>query len=224
MHRSCALAFFAAATVVAGASAANAATVLSVNASSLCASTGCFTDTLRTYKQTWSAGQLGGGAVISALALDRSILGSMQDYAVRISFQDSAGNTVTSWGAFTLAVLSGQVVTLGGESIAWDASMGDLTLKLDLLIPDKGGVGGGGGFFACGGGFSGGHGWWQGGGPVAVAQGPSIVNLPPGVHPADLVPSVLAVPEPGAWALMLMGFMGAGAMLRTHRRAAPLKV
>ncbi|MBS0334045.1 MAG: PEPxxWA-CTERM sorting domain-containing protein [Proteobacteria bacterium] len=30
----------------------------------------------------------------------------------------------------------------------------------------------------------------------------------------------IAVPEPGAWALMILGFGGAGAMLRRRRRLA----
>jgi len=32
--------------------------------------------------------------------------------------------------------------------------------------------------------------------------------------------SVTAVPEPGTWALMIIGFGGAGAMLRSNRRKA----
>jgi PEP-CTERM motif len=35
----------------------------------------------------------------------------------------------------------------------------------------------------------------------------------------SFTPSVGAVPEPAAWALMIMGFGGAGAMLRRRRQA-----
>ena len=35
----------------------------------------------------------------------------------------------------------------------------------------------------------------------------------------DALTSALAVPEPGTWALMIMGFGGAGAMLRSRRRS-----
>ncbi|MCW5760458.1 MAG: hypothetical protein KIS90_11890, partial [Phenylobacterium sp.] len=131
MHRSFGLAFFAAAAcAISAGSAAEAATVLRVNPSSLCATTGCFSDTQRTYQRTWSAADFQGGASIGALALDRSLLGTLQDYAVRVSFRNAAGDTVGSWGAFTVAVLSGDVVVLGGKSFDWDDSMGALTLNL----------------------------------------------------------------------------------------------
>jgi hypothetical protein len=147
---------------------------------------------------------------------------------VRVSFQNAAGETVGSWGAFTVAVLAGQVVTLGGKAINWDDSRGALTLNLELLIPEKGGGGGGGGFFSGGGGggslaADGGSGWWTGGGPQ-LADAPALVNLTPDLSPRDLLPAAVAVPEPGAWALMVAGFMGAGAALRRTRRLAPLKV
>jgi hypothetical protein len=34
----------------------------------------------------------------------------------------------------------------------------------------------------------------------------------------DGLAGTVAVPEPGTWALMILGFGGAGAMLRSHRR------
>lgn len=231
MSRSLALAFLSAAAVSAAAPAAQAATILSLGPDALCDPSGCFSDKVRALTRTFRASDFQGSTSIAALALDRSVLGAMERYAVRITFEDAAGNTVGNWGAWTVAVLGGQIVTLGGQPLAWDASMGDLTLKLELLVRDRQ-LGGGENWFMAGGGpaaFGGDGGGGGGGGAIpdggAIASPPSLpisVPLPPDDPVSANLPQVLAVPEPASWALMLLGFMGAGTMLR--RRRAPLAV
>ncbi|TAL28556.1 MAG: PEP-CTERM sorting domain-containing protein [Phenylobacterium sp.] len=83
-----------------------------------------------------------------------------------------------------------------------------------MVVPEKPGAGGGG----FGGG--GGGGWAAGGGGADVDGGgfTDIVQGRPLIKPAINQPSVAAIPEPGAWALMILGFGAAGAMLR--RRTA----
>jgi len=214
MHRSFGLAFFAAAAVIGWAPAAGAATMLNVGASNACGENGCFSDSQRVFTRTWSAGDFSGPISISHIAIDKAMLGSLANYAVRVSFVDSLGNTVSNWGNYTLAVLSGRIVTVGGQPLTWDMANGDLTLKLELLLPDKsGGFGGGGGGGGGGMNFAA-----SSGGPASFVTSPDPAPLRlPGPSVASL-PSAFAVPEPGAWALMLTGFFGAGAALRGHRR------
>ncbi|MBL8771216.1 MAG: PEP-CTERM sorting domain-containing protein [Phenylobacterium sp.] len=196
-----------------------------MSASNLCGEGGCFSDTTRVLSRTWSASEFQGPLSISSLSIDKAMLGSMQDYAVRVSFVDGAGKTVANWGSYTLAVLSGDVVTLGGETVNWNTADGDLTLKLELLIPDKGGAGGGGfgGFGGFGGGgFATAPAFGGGDGPAGLGRLTSPQLPPPALQNMPALISA-AVPEPGAWALMLIGFMGAGHALRSRRRA-PLQV
>lgn len=194
------------------ASSAEAATFLSVGPDSLCGSGGCLSETRRSFSQTFSAGA-GGLKGISALAFDRSLVGDMQHQAVRISFELADG-TVIDWGKFVVGVLGGDVVTLRGQAFDWDAAFGELTVRIELVLPQAGAAGGGFGGFA---GF--------GGGPAALtppAFSPlpdSVANFPaasPSLPGGGLLAA--AVPEPDAWAAMILGFGGAGAMLRTRRR------
>ncbi|MDZ4373700.1 MAG: hypothetical protein U1C74_20080, partial [Phenylobacterium sp.] len=120
------------------ASSAQGATYLSVGPDSLCSAGGCLSEARRSFTQSFSAGQ--GVTGISALSLDRSVLGDMQHHAVRVSFELADGTTV-DWGKFTVAVLGGNVVTLGGQAFAWNSAMGDLKVRLDLILPEKGGFG-----------------------------------------------------------------------------------
>lgn len=216
-----AVALFATVAMAATTPAAQAATYLSVGPNSLCGAGGCFSAS-KTFTQTYSASGL-----VSGLNLDRSLLGENQNLAVKISFYDSAGNKVGDWGAFVVAGLSGQVVTLGGQSFKWDASQGDLTLRLDLVKPDKGAGGGGFAGSGFGGGGGGGGGLDDGGitGPgvggdaprgLGGLEGPPLgLPSPPPPDP----PSVAAVvAEPASWALMIMGFGAAGALIRRERR------
>lgn len=213
MSKSLVLAFTSFAALAVAAPTAQAATTLTVGPSSACSAAGCFGDTNRTFKQTFSAA--GGPVNISSLSLFRGIVGDMQNYAVRISFETADGTKIGSWGAFTIGVLGGEFVTLGGESFTWDAAtMGDLVLTLDLMKPGKGGGGGfGGGGFASAR-FA----------PEDATDGvrftPPLINLPGPVQQAvDVAAS--AAPEPDAWALMIAGFGGAGVMLR-RRRGSPV--
>lgn len=203
-----------------GAPAAQAATTLNLGPSSLCSSGGCFGDTKRTFSHTFSAADFGGGASISRLAVFKGLLGEMATYGVKITFQTADGTVVGDWGTFTLAALAGDTVTIGGKSFDWNADFGDLVVKLDLLIPDKngGGFGGFGGF--GGGGFGGGGGGFAAA-PVGapgfgdvIPRGPILVGPPTGGLVADLR---TAMPEPGAWAMMILGFGLAGAVFRRQR-------
>jgi hypothetical protein len=54
---------------------------------------------------------------------------------------------------------------------------------------------------------------------VSVPDVPPPVIIPPGGQPGDNN-GIDAVPEPAQWALMLVGFSGAGAILRRRRRLA----
>ncbi len=229
MHRSTVLAITAAASLAgAGLSAApaTAATILSLDSASLCGKAGCFAE--KTTFQTSFSGPMS----ISGLAIDKSMLGSLANYAVKIRFMTKDGTVVGDWGAYTLAVLGGDVVTIGGKPVDWNGAAGDLVLNLEVLVPKKdggfGGGGGGGGGFASApvldevesvvagrGGAAGGV--VIGGSPQPPGHGyPLPVNLPD-VAQGPGRAAVSAAPEPGAWALMLAGFLGAGSALRGRR-------
>ncbi|WP_337188621.1 PEPxxWA-CTERM sorting domain-containing protein [Phenylobacterium sp.] len=191
------------------ASSADAATFLSVGPDSLCGSGGCLSESRRSFSQTFSPGT-GGLKGVSALAFSRGIVGDMQHHAVRISFELADG-TVIDWGKFVVGVLGGDVVTLRGQSFDWDGALGELTVRVELLLPQAGGGGGFAGF---------------GGSPVSLAP-PAFSPLPdsvvgfPAARPSLPGAGFLAtaVPEPDAWAAMILGFGGAGAMLRNRRRS-----
>jgi len=122
MHRSTVLAITAAASLAgAGLSAApaTAATILSLDSASLCGKAGCFAE--KTTFQTSFSGPMS----ISGLAIDKSMLGSLANYAVKIRFMTKDGTVVGDWGAYTLAVLGGDVVTIGGKPVDWNGAAGD---------------------------------------------------------------------------------------------------
>ncbi|PZQ56442.1 MAG: hypothetical protein DI570_20785 [Phenylobacterium zucineum] len=215
MNKRLALAFSA--VVLAGtATAAEAATVLSLDATSACGKGGCFDNASTTFQKAFS-----GPLSISGLKIDKAMLGEFADYAVKISFTTKDGQMVGNWGAYTLAVLAGDTVTIGGQAVEWSGATGDLILTLEVLVPKKGGAGGGGGGFASApselgfdrGGTSGGI--VVGGGPLPTVSGAPATLPVPGRGPF-----ATAVPEPGAWALMLGGFFGSGLALRRRRQGA----
>lgn len=223
MKRSGASALITAAALCAGVpSAAEAATFLSVGASSLCGADGCFVGGKKTYTQTFSGAGRAGVLDVSQLLVAKSIVGSVEHTAVKISFVLADGTEVT-WGKYSLNALGGDVVTLGGQALAWNTAAGDLTVRLDLVLPEKGGVGGGGGF---GGGFGGGGG---DGGGASFGAGPlGLGGFELGRPMARLpVPDgafdITAVPEPGAWAMMILGFGMSGVLFRRQNRHRHLK-
>jgi hypothetical protein len=118
-----AFALAAAAVFVTAAPSANAATVLQVGPNALCGQGGCF-GTNNTFRQVWSASNQSGPADISSLFLDRSVVGDRQDFAVKVSFSLADGTKVGDWGSFTLAVLGGQIVQVGGQAFTWDNLQG----------------------------------------------------------------------------------------------------
>lgn len=216
MHKSALLAFSAAAVLAGAATSAQAATVLALDAGSLCGKGGCFTGST-TFQHTFS-----GPMSISGLSIDKAILGDLANYALKISFTTKDGAIVGDWGAYTLAVLGGDIVTIDGKPLDWSGDAGDLVLRLEVLVPKKGGGGGGGGggFFSAapfdelGRGASGGV--VLGGSPLPPGQGnPLPVELP--AIARGPIEAAAAVPEPGTWGLMIGGFFVAGGALRSRR-------
>lgn len=201
---------------------AKAATTLNLSSSELCAPGGCFGDNKRTFTHSFAARELGSGSGfnISSLRLSKDLLGEFANYGVKISFETADGTVVADWGKFTLAVLAGDVVTIGGQAFDWSAMSGDLVIKLESLKPQKNGWGAGGGF----GGSFGGGGFAAApmpapefaGGPAPVGPIPSVIAPPSGGLVTDLR---AAVPEPATWAMMILGFGAAGAVLRRQRFA-----
>lgn len=212
MFRTGATALIAAAGLCAAvSSSAEAATLLSVGASSLCGPASCFAGDKKSYTQTFTSGGREGVIDISSLMVAKSIVGSVEHLAVKVTFVLADGTEVT-WGKYSLNALGGDVVTLGGQTLAWNTAAGDLTVRLDLILPEKGGAGGGGG---------GGFGSFRGGGSSSVATAESdagagfdVVVGRPLVLPSLTPGLITAVPEPGAWAMMILGFGAAGGMLR----------
>lgn len=214
MHKSVVLAITAAAAMAGASTSAQAATVLTLDAASLCGKGGCFTEKT-TFQRSFS-----GPMSISGLAIDKAMLGALGNYAVKITFTTKDGAVVGNWGAYTLAVLGGDVVTIGGQPLDWDGAAGELVLNLEVLVPKRGGLGGGfaGAPFGGGGGFGGG-GFTGGGIVLGGAPIPSGVNspLPVLLPPTARGPFAAAIPEPGTWALMIGGFFAAGSALRGRR-------
>lgn len=207
--------------ITAAAAPAGAVTFLSAGATSACAASSCFSKN-KTYTITWSAADFAGGRVgIQQLKLDRNVLGDKQDLVFKVGFQLAGGGDVGEWGAFMIAGLSGDTVNIFGPGFTWDTYKGDLVMTLSLIQP---GIGAGGGGMIPGG-------WrdepFEGGDPGRVAAddegGPmhdvvdaSLLRAPtPSLQPSA---ASAAVPEPQAWAMMLLGFGVAGGLLRNRRR------
>jgi hypothetical protein len=190
------------------ASAAQATTTLRTGTNPLCAATGCFANNVYSYQQTFAANTFDGPSAISTLRLDRSLVGDMQGYVVKFSFLRADGTEVANWGGWVLSMMGGrEVVSVTGQAFDWDPSWGDLTLKMDLIAPGSGS----GGFSSPA---------PLGDDPFAGrgSSGPSssvvdgIQAPPPGTE------TIVSVPEPSTWAMMVLGFGGAGAILRRSRR------
>jgi PEP-CTERM motif len=198
------IAAFAVAAVSLGASQAQAATVLNAGWTTDCGKSTCF-DENGQYKQTYSGGAFSGPVSISQLLMDRGVLGTLDGKTFRLSFQLN-GEEVGTWGQYNMGGIGGDQLWFGGEQFTWNPEDGDLVLVLQITPPPKPGAGGFGGFALREDGdgestpFDGGE---EGGG-----------GQPGGREP------VAAVPEPSAWAMMIMGFGLAGALIR--RRAVVL--
>ncbi|HEY0647815.1 PEPxxWA-CTERM sorting domain-containing protein [Phenylobacterium sp.] len=224
MHRTGAFALLAAAlTAAAISSPANAAAQVSVGPSKLCGEDGCFGGDKKTFTQVISAADHKGTVNISSLSLFRSVMGSMAGQNVKIIFELADGTEIT-WGRWTVGAMAGdEFVTIGGETINWDSALGDLKVRLELFKPEKGHAGSGWGWGAGGVENAFGGGDVGGGGGLVAPNLPfgDIVNTGPLVRPSLPPQPIVAVPEPGAWALMILGFGAAGAMLRRRKAYRP---
>lgn len=200
----------AAAAIAVAAPAAHAATLMPAAIQSTCLSS-CF-DQTHTYKQTISASSFSGPVSIGALNLDRALLGqNYQTSVFHVTFWTADGHQVGDFGRYMIGSLGSDVVTLKGSSFAYDPSLGNLTMKIELD-----------GFSSAGGG--GGFGFTPGAAPpqridFAPPGGddPGLGFIPHGgVVSSDPV-LLVSVPEPASWALMVLGFGGAGSVLRRRR-------
>lgn len=204
----------AAAGLAAAAAPASAATTLDVNWNTGCGKATCFNDK-GVFTQTWTSAGASGPMTISQFLLDRGILGDLDGQTFKISFS-IGGQEVGTWGKYNMAGIGGAELTFTGEDFVWNPEDGDLVLTLEIVPPPKAGAGGG--FF-----FS---------SPTEDGAPPSDG---PGTPPGDTgaggfsgtqgefvigdstTVDLRGVPEPAAWALMIMGFGAAGTMLRRRR-------
>jgi len=189
------------------AGSAGAATLLA-STDGGCGKTTCFNDN-GVVTRTWSAKDFAGPVDISRLLLDRAVLGSLSGSTFRISFSLN-GQELGTWGRFNMGGFDTDTLGLSGESFVWNPEDGDLVLTLALDPAPKPGVGGGA-FFAR---------------DFDVGPPPP-QGLPDPTSPAmsrQAAMEAAPVPEPTAWALMILGFGTAGAMLRTRPRPAPALV
>lgn len=196
-----------AAVALATAAPAVAATTLNVDWSDGCGKSTCFDDR-GVYSRTWSASEFSGPISIRQLLMQRVVLGALDGATFRISFE-LGGEELGSWGHYNMAGIGGDLLTFSGEGVVWNPADGDLVLILVIDPPLKSG---GGGLFA----------------QAAPEDGPFDPPAEPGDFGGDLPPPGAglrgatpgaAVPEPGVWALMIMGFGLAGAALRRRRPA-----
>jgi hypothetical protein len=188
-----------AAMVATAATPAGAATVLNVGWNSGCGKSTCFNDN-GVFTRTWSAKDTAGPVTIGSLLLDRSVLGNLDGQTFRISFSLN-GETLGTWGRYNVAGFGGDQFGFSGGDVVWNPEDGDLVLTLELdPAPKAGGLSGGGFSFR--------------------ADPPPRDDLSEPQPPAfsDAAFEAAAVPEPGAWALMILGFGMAGAAMRGRRR------
>lgn len=189
-------------TLALGASA-HAATTLSASWNEGCGKASCFNDN-GVFKQSFSAKDFTGPVTIGQLLLQRGVLGSLDGSTFQLSFALN-GETLGTWGQYTMAGIGGDWLTFGGENFVWNPEDGDLELILAIVPPPKPGAGG---FFAS----------------SSFTNDEPLNDGPPGQLPDLDTPNedggrqTAPVPEPGAWALMITGFGLAGAAFRQRRR------
>ncbi|TAL28540.1 MAG: PEP-CTERM sorting domain-containing protein [Phenylobacterium sp.] len=188
-----------------GASQVQAATVLNVGWTTDCGKSTCF-DENGQYRQTFSRGAFSGPVSISQLLMDRGVLGTLDGKTFRLSFQLN-DEELGTWGQYNMGGIGGDQLWFGGEQFTWNPEDGDLVLVLQITPPPKPGAGGGLGGFAL---------REDGDGESAPFDGGDEGD---GGQPGGREP-VAAVPEPSTWAMMIIGFGLAGALIR--RRAVVL--
>jgi hypothetical protein len=206
--RSVLIAAAALAAVALAAPQAQAATVLNASWNSDCGKSTCFDDKGQ-YTQTYAAGAFAGPVSISQLLMDRGVLGTLDGKTFRLSFQLN-GEEVGTWGQYNMGGIGGDQLWFGGEQFTWNPEDGDLVLVLQLVPPPKEGAGGGfGGFALAEGG--------EGDGLPLLTETP--LDIGDGGGDGDQGPRgpLAPVPEPSAWAMMIMGFGLAGALVRRRR-------
>ena len=198
-----------AAAIALGAPAAHAAGFTSVQATCL---SNCF-DPSQSYEQVIDASTFSGPVNIGSFSFNRSLLGDGHQTSVfHVTFWTADGRQVGDFGHYMVGSLGRQVLHLQGQAFAYDASQGNLVMKIQR-------DGGGWGAITGAAGSSGGA-----ADPAAsddnvqsVWNAPKVTFMPKGVtFPAEPL-LIVAAPEPAAWAMMLIGFGGAGALLRRRR-------
>jgi len=183
---------------------AHAASTLDVSWNTGCSKNTCFNDQ-GVFTQSWSSKDVGGPISIGQLLIDRGVLGSLDGEMFRLSFQID-GKEIGSWGSFVMGGIAGDELQFDGEAFTWNPEDGELTLVLEIFKPKEG----------AGGGFSS----FARGAPSSPDEdGPGDQPEFPTYEGAGFEGFAGgAVPEPGAWALMIAGFGMAGAMLRRNTR------
>jgi hypothetical protein len=212
-------AVFAVGAFALGSPAAQAAIFMPATLQATCLAA-CF-DKGHAYQQTFAASSFSGRVSIGAFSFDRALLGQDHQTSVfHVTFWTADGREVGDFGHYMVGSLAGEVLTLHGQSFVFDPSLGNLTMKIEL---DGSGSDAGGGGFAGG---SAGPGVTSDPGaapagdfiPLGVVNNSGLGFTPPGLidNPGPQAPAS-AAPEPAAWALMILGFAGAGAILRRRR-------
>jgi PEP-CTERM motif len=147
------------------------------------------------------------GALVGGFVHAASIAGSPRFPAP--AFSVAGGGEASSQGG------SMQVATSLNDILPWGPADG--TAAWVRLVDTAAGPPSGGGQTQ---GSPGGQGSGSGGGGPRVPVPPQIHSYPPPINiPHGPLNPVLAVPEPGAWSLMLVGFGALGAALRSRRKA-----
>jgi len=221
-----AAAAIAVATPLAMVSTAQAASFFPTAIEATCLSS-CL-DQNKTYTQTFSASAFSGPVSIGALSFNRALLGGDDHSVFHVTFWTADGKEVGDFGHWMVGSLAGDKLTLKGDSFVFDPSLGPLTMKLQLDDYSHGAGGAGGGGWGFGGGGGGGSGLGNLGGdvvtthnfmPPGIVDNPGLGFTPPGIiNNPGLGQAGQPVPEPAGWAMMILGFGGAGALLRGRRR------
>lgn len=208
----------AAAVLMLAATPAAAVTVLAAAPSAACEGEGGCMMGANTYVRTISAADFAGGQNIASLVFDRSILEGREGAMFRITFWVGGEEMVGNFGSFVISGLAGDDLVLSGDDFWYDPAWGDLMIRVDIAsdasgagLPPLPGLGAPGGD--------------EGDGSFASAfllddefdPGSQNQEGEGGNGPPPLPNLVSPAPEPSAWALMIMGFGAAGALIRRRR-------